>query len=149
MKKLTLLWDLDGTLANCDEFVHHLRTDPKNWDKWNEHILHHTPYWDMVHLFEMYHACGHVNFIITARMENVRRDTEAWLNIVGIQDKHEGLFMRGMTDYRPDYEVKLDVLNTLRSQGIEPDIAFEDRGSVVQMYRENGLRCFQVSDGNY
>jgi lipocalin len=126
-----------------------VRTEPKNWDKWNEHIINHRAHWDMVHLFDMCHACGHINFISTARMENVRKETEAWLNVAGLEGKYQKLFMRGMTDYRPDYEVKLDVLNTLRSQGIEPDIAFEDKGSVVQMYRENGLRCCQVTDGAY
>jgi hypothetical protein len=97
----------------------------------------------------MYAEAGHDNYISTARMENVRYETELWLADQGLHTAYKGLFMRGMTDYRPDYEVKLDVLNTLRNNNIFPDIAYEDRGSVVQMYRENGLRCFQVDNGDY
>jgi hypothetical protein len=149
MKKFIIIWDLDGTLTNCDDFEHHVRTIPKNWDKWNENIRNHKPNVELIELFKMYAEAGHDNYISTARMENVRYETELWLADQGLHTAYKGLFMRGMTDYRPDYEVKLDVLNTLRNNNIFPDIAYEDRGSVVQMYRENGLRCFQVDNGDY
>lgn len=57
--------------------------------------------------------------------------------------------MRSNKDRRPDYVTKLELL----SRYFPPlsDIAFvlEDRKSVVDAFRKNGLTCLQVSDGDF
>ena len=32
MKKDVCIFDIDGTLANCDHRLHHIQDKPKNWD---------------------------------------------------------------------------------------------------------------------
>ena len=53
--------------------------------------------------------------------------------------------MRGRHDFRPDTEVKLEMVQDL---GFTPDdvlCIFDDRQSVVDMWRANGYRCLQVN----
>ena len=52
--------------------------------------------------------------------------------------------MRADDDYRPDYEVKAEMLKTMRDSGFDPKIAVDDRPSVVKMWRDEGLTCFDV-----
>ena len=52
--------------------------------------------------------------------------------------------MRGDDDYRPDWEVKQEMLDRMRDEGLDPKIAVDDRPSVVMMWRDNGLTCFDV-----
>lgn len=58
--------------------------------------------------------------IVTARPESLRKDTEAWVENLGL--KPEILLMRANDDYRPDYEVRVDqvrkVMDTLGQNAI-------------------------------
>ena len=57
--------------------------------------------------------------------------------------------MRKNNDHRHDIEVKPELL---KEAGIKLDsIAFvlEDRNSMVKKWRELGLICLQVADGNF
>lgn len=144
-----VLWDLDGTLSNCEEFLHLIKTKPKNWDQWDNKIVDHTPYQDIVDLVHMHYNADHINIIVTARRESCRPQTIKWLEKHGILDKFIKIYMRPMKDFRPDFEVKKDILDELIRNGQKPDYVYEDRSSVVEMYRENGIRCFQVVNGHY
>jgi len=59
------------------------------------------------------------------------------------------LFLRGDDDYRSDEVFKKDVLDGLIDNDIKPDLVFDDRNSVVDMWRRNGIPCFQVADGDF
>jgi hypothetical protein len=146
---MIFIWDLDGTITDPSPFLHYVKTSPKNWDAWDANLIHHKPHWDMVELFKHHYEVGHTNIIVTARSERCRPITFQWLKQHGIDHMYDAMYMRGMKDFRPDYEVKLDILNNLRHNNIHPDFAFEDRGSVIEMYRENGVRCFQVINGEH
>ena len=80
----------------------------------------------------------------TGRDEKYRKLTEDWiaqhLNYVDVS-----LRMRPLGDRRPDWEVKREMI---KLHG-KPDIVFEDRSQVVKMWREEGIRCLQVCDGDY
>lgn len=56
--------------------------------------------------------------------------------------------MRKEDDNRKDSQVKYEILLDLAK---EKNIlaVFDDRNQVVKMWREAGLRCFQVADGNF
>jgi hypothetical protein len=55
--------------------------------------------------------------------------------------------MRKDKDYRPDTKVKAEMLETLRNQGFNPVMAFDDRPSVIRMWKEHGLTVADVGDG--
>ena len=57
------------------------------------------------------------------------------------------LCMREDKDFREDTKVKADMLETLRNQGFNPVMAFDDRPSVIRMWREKGLIVADVGNG--
>ncbi len=57
--------------------------------------------------------------------------------------------MRSEGDHRPDYKVKEELLGRILKDGFEPIMAFDDRDQVVKMWREAGVPCAQVADGNF
>ena len=59
-------------------------------------------------------------------------------------DTKINLYMRSENDYRPDHEVKSALLDQMRIDGFDPKLVFDDRASVVKMWRVRGLRCLQV-----
>ena len=56
------------------------------------------------------------------------------------------LRMRRHKDNTPDHKLKREWLNDVHWK---PDIIFEDRQRVVDMWRGQGLLCYQVDVGNF
>lgn len=86
-------------------------------------------------------------FLTSGRPERIRQVTKDWMAHRGIC--YDALLLRQDGDHRPDYEVKQDMLNMILGQGYQPFCAFDDRDQVVKMWRDNGIRCFQVGYGNF
>ena len=64
---------------------------------------------------------------------------------IGIQDPI--LFLRPDGDFRPDNIFKQDVLVEIREAiGQDPDLVYDDRNVVVDMWRAEGLTVNQVVD---
>ena len=61
----------------------------------------------------------------------------------------DALYMRSDSDYRPDHEVKSQMLDKMRKEGFNPTMAFDDRQQVVDMWRERGLTVAQVDKGDF
>jgi hypothetical protein len=59
------------------------------------------------------------------------------------------LFMRKAKDYRKDQFVKKEMLDTIKFLNYNPTLSFDDRDRVVKMWREEGIRCFQVDYGDF
>ena len=57
--------------------------------------------------------------------------------------------MRSTKDNRPDDIVKKELLDKMREEGYNPILVFDDRDSVVKMWRENGIPTFQVNYGDF
>jgi hypothetical protein len=41
------------------------------------------------------------------------------------------------------------MLDKIRLDGYNPTLVFDDRSRVVEMWRKNGIKCFQVAEGNF
>ena len=58
--------------------------------------------------------------------------------------------MRQEGDYRPDYEVKLEIYeNYIVPLGYHIDFALDDRNQIVDMWRSIGIKTLQVEPGNF
>ena len=57
--------------------------------------------------------------------------------------------MRAKNDFRADAEAKSDMYDKMLKDGFKPELVFDDRKSVVDMWRSRGLRCLQVAEGNF
>jgi len=87
----------------------------------------------------------HKLIFMSGRTEDCRPETVKWL------EKHNfyipTLFMRQDGDTRPDAVVKLELFNTHIRGKYTPVLAFDDRNSIVKLWRDLGIKCFQVSEG--
>jgi phosphoglycolate phosphatase-like HAD superfamily hydrolase len=142
------IFDLDGTLANCEHRMHYISGDKKDWDAFFGAVKDDTPIEPMVHLFNCTSLHSYVKLVIlTGRSEVCKEDTEKWLTDTGLY--YDRLLMRKAKDRRPDTEVKSEMLDQLLAEGYRPIMAFEDRKTVVNMWRSRGILCAQVAEGNY
>jgi len=73
--------------------------------------------------------------------------TKGWLNRQGIA--YTTIMMREDDNKQRDTELKRRMLNSLRGLGCDVQMVFEDRQSVVDMWREEGVFCFQCAKGDY
>lgn len=131
-----IIVDIDGTLANCSHRLHHL----PNWDAFFGAMADDQPIWPVIELACVYYTEGWPVILCSGRPEKYRKVTEAWLSTYDVM--YSVLYMRPDGDHRPDTQVKRDILNQIRKEDIyNPVLAIDDRPSIVQMWREEGLIC--------
>ncbi len=150
-RKPCIIFDIDGTLANCEHRVHHVTNGNKNWPDFNLGMALDTPNFEIIFLLKLLSQYFTV-FIVSGREELYRDITETWLkNIANIDHgKHyKTLYLRPTKDNRGDETIKKELLVQIRSNGYEPLIVFDDRNKVVDMWRANGIRCLQVQPGDF
>ena len=136
------IFDVDGTLMNINHRRKFVSGDQKDWKSFFDYME-----FDTIndHVFQMAHALhndGYVIIVCSGRNEKHRAITEKQLAF-GKFD-YQALMMRADDDYRPDWEVKREMLAEIRNSGFDPKISVDDRPSVVKMWRDHGLTCFDV-----
>jgi len=150
------IFDLDGTLADISHRRHFVATKPKNWAAFNATMHLDKPNQPVVDLIQIvfYFGCEQGEndqpnkvVICSGRGEEQRKVTEDWLKEHAIP--FHGLYMRPAKDNRADYIVKEELLAKIRADGYDPTVVFDDRNSVVEMWRRNGLICLQVAPGDF
>ena len=145
------VFDIDGTLANLTHRLHYVTGNQKDWGRFfaaipDDEVI--QPLIDLCRVLLM--ADEKKVLFVTGRPERTREDTEQWLIKSGLNtDFKDHLFMRKNDDPRADYLVKRDLLNEMRMAGFEPTLIFDDRQSVVDMWREQGILVAQVAPNNF
>ena len=85
--------------------------------------------------------------IFSGRGKETEAATIKWLDRHGILA--DFMMMREERDYRPDDELKLEWLNHHFPDRSQIFGIFDDRNKVVEMWRREGLTCFQVEQGDF
>lgn len=140
-----VIFDLDGTVCDTRHRLYHLLKEPKDWDAWNAACSDDTPHVYVIELARMLQTAGVTIVVCSSRLVPLQRETMVQLAM--FQFPYSLLMMRKIGDTRPDTEVKLDMLRTLRCEGagsLDIKFAVDDRPEVVQMWRDNGVPCFVV-----
>ena len=57
--------------------------------------------------------------------------------------------MREEGDYTCDHDLKAHWLFQARNNLKQVKMTFDDRNKVVEMWRDEGITCFQVAPGNF
>lgn len=145
------LVDMDGTIADASHRLHTIQNLPKDWKAFYELSKDDSPIYEVLRVVQGLEAVGHHIFIVTGRSEECREGTVSWL--IRNDVPWLWLYMRKEGDHREDFIVKSELLDKLlKESGLQlSDIggAFEDRQQVVDMYRERGIKVFQVAKGNF
>ena len=136
------IFDVDGTLMDINHRRKYVESEQKDWKKFFEYMEFDTIRDSVFQLAHALEADGYVIIVCSGRNERHRELTEKQLAFGKL--KYEALMMRGDDDYRPDWEVKREMLADMRNEGLDPKIAVDDRPSVVSMWRDHGLTCFDV-----
>lgn len=153
MKNIVII-DVDGTISKVGNRLIYLQTEPKDWDAFYEACFEDEPIKEMCRLVQMLDATYEIYFC-TGRRESVRKQTINWIwekVYKKLENKDvidSSLIMRPDGDFRHDIEIKPE---QLKLAGIKlEDIAFilEDRNTMVEKWRELGVRCLQVADGDF
>lgn len=142
------LFDLDGTLADCR---HRLHLIPHDWPAFHATCVYDKPIVSNISTMLALLMAGYEVWIVSGRNESARRQTMLWLRThtcVNFPEHH--VMMRPNGDYRPDDEVKQDVLDNMLDEDRARIVAvFDDRQRVVDMWRRNGITCYQVAPGDF
>lgn len=145
MKKKLIIFDLDGTLALIEHRRHLVEGGNKKWDEFFEACDQDLPNYPIIDVFfGLEHTKNFMVRIWSGRSEAVRDKTERWLATHGLGGVK--LKMRPIGDYQPDVDLKQSWLNELDEK---PYLVFDDRNSVVEMWRSNGIPCAQVEYGDF
>lgn len=144
------VFDFDGTLSDPKKRLHFLEGDKPDWDSFFEACDTDEPIEEMLDLLSTIINASFWDTRIrieiwTGRPERSRQKSLAWLDNHGIDMTDIKMRMRP-DDYRGhDVELKRSWL----AEAGKPDMIFEDRNSVVEMWRAEGIRCLQVAPGNF
>lgn len=154
------LFDIDGTIANNEHRVHLIKT--KGWDAFFDACGEDLPITHMLELLGtlLTHDDQTINVALaTGRPQRVIDKTRAWIEaqlanagfVNGISNFP--IFGRKDGDHRPDDVVKKELIAEITKFYDEPiTMVFDDRTSVVKMWRAAGIPCAQVvseEDGNF
>ena len=142
------IFDLDGTLANCEHRKHHL--DAKDWRAFYAACDQDAPIIPVIHTLITLWRDNDV-WIFSGRSDEVRGKTMHWLGEhVGIYLDEHSVVMRREGDHRPDDVLKQEFLDRMLDEDRNRLVAcFDDRDRVVAMWRKNGIACFQVAPGEF
>ena len=140
-----VIFDIDGTLADVSERIHHVRKKPKNWNAFFQGIAQDKAIHSMVRLCNLLYASGIQIILCSGRSEEHRQQTIEWLAQQGVN--YHDLLLRKDNDRRADSVVKREMLVDLDKTEIL--FVVEDRSRVVEMWRSEGLVCLQCAPGEF
>ena len=140
-----VIFDIDGTLADVSERIHHVKNKPKNWNAFFQGMAQDKAIHSMVRLCNILYASGIQIILCSGRSEEHRGQTVEWLTQQGVN--YHDLILRKDKDRRPDTTVKREMLAAIDKNQIL--FVVEDRSRVVEMWRSEGLVCLQCAPGEF
>ena len=156
MKQDTIIFDLDGTLADIDARRKLSVKDngKMDWKKFFDpaNIALDKPNHPVIIAAQLAHKAGFKVVIFSGRSKATKDATKQWLNNNDIPfhilkmrpTSHPWAFMK-------DDKLKQHWLDDIFPGDQKDRIAcvYDDRDKVVSMWRNNDIACFQVAPGNF
>lgn len=141
-----VIFDIDGTLADVEHRRHHVAA--RDWGAFYGAMAADPVIGPVAALNSMVAERATV-YLCSGRPEDYRETTEAWLDNAGV--RRDALLMRPSGDFRSDVIVKREMLAELRSRhnGDDPLFVIDDRQTVVDMWRAEGIVCLQAAPGDF
>lgn len=146
-----VLCDLDGTLCDISHRLKFVKNLPeggkKDWKSFFAAIPEDTIRTEVLNQLLKLEEEGNKIIFVSARPDTYRKETEEWLekNLNGYK-LHTALLMRDSRDSREDTLIKSEVYDKFLKH-LSITKIFDDRPSVIRMWREKGLEVVDVGSG--
>lgn len=133
-----IIFDIDGTLAHMTD------RKPYEWNKVGEDLVDE----ELAQMARDMYLLGNWILIVSGRDEVCRKETTEWLNKNKIP--YNALFMRQEGDNRRDSIIKKEIFFNYIQPNWYVRFVFDDRDQVVnEAWREIGIKCYQVAEGDF
>ncbi len=133
-----IICDLDGTLALFDRNpfdASHCDEDEVNFP--------------VAHIVETFYNKGYHIIFLSGRNEKYKAPTQQFLMKAFEQNIEYDLYMRPEKDFRKDSILKEEMFDSYVRDQFYIDFVLDDRNQVVAMWRDLGLTCLQVEEGDF
>jgi hypothetical protein len=146
-KQTAYIFDVDGTLANVDPYLHYVRGADKDYDAFHKASINALPNIEVLQMLNHAVYDQHSILVVTSRKEKWRGLTSMWL--AKNDARCHALFMRADDDNRPDYEVKKDILDKINEYWTVVH-AVDDNPNVINLWENNQIPTTKIGnwDGN-
>lgn len=144
------IFDIDGTLAEFDanRLGHLVHGKTKHWDEFHAEMAGTTVIEPVARVLRQLKKAGESIVLCSGRPVGWQEHTSAWL----VQNNlpFDDIYLRPQdADEASDPDVKRHLLSQMRRDGYHPWIVFDDRSSVVDFWRSQGLVCLQCAEGDF
>lgn len=143
----TVIFDLDGTLADGTHRLHLLPTVDlhltDSWTEFHKASKGDAPLQNNIDICNALGRSGYFVIILTGRSDVARTETEDWLRRHKVY--HNMLKMRAHFDNRKDFIIKEEFLRNV--VGLENVVAaWDDSPEVIRHFRSLGITTYAVYD---
>lgn len=148
-KDLAVICDLDGTLCDLTDRLHHVRKpqgEKKNWKAFFDELEGDKPH-DWCEALVNNMSATYPVIFASGRPDDYERQTKAWLEKYGFSTQH--LYMRCRGDHRQDYVAKEIILDFEILTRFKPLFFIDDRKQVVDFWRSRGYTCLACNEGEF
>lgn len=145
-KPQAIIFDLDGTLCDCEHRVHFMRERPKRREEFHSACVFDKVVPACKALIDMAEEKGIKVILLSARPARFKPLTEEWLTKNNIH--YDQLILSHYPELSdPDYKLKM--YRELIEPFTEVLFTVDDRDSVVQMWRDNAITCLDIAGNHF
>lgn len=133
-----ILVDIDGTVAVNDHRGYH------EYEK----VLDDKPNLPVVRVVQALRRAGYKLVFLSGRPDWCKEETKQWLRR-HVGEHFHGPYMRKTGDFRNDSIIKPELFDAHVRHNFNIIASLDDRDRVVRAWRNMGITCLQVADGDF
>lgn len=141
IKPQAYIFDVDGTLADVDPYLHLVRGSNRDYDAFHKASIDALPNMEVVEMLNNAVADKYAILVVTSRKEKYRGLTSMWLAKNNLTS--HALFMRADDDNRPDYEAKKDMLDKI-TEHWNVIHAIDDNPNVIRLWEDHNIPTTKI-----
>lgn len=133
-----IIFDVDGTLCDVRSVRHHVLKHPKDFHAFHADSINCPANPEVLAAAKSAREAGYAVIVVTARENRWMYHTLIWLKENGVE--HDLLLMRSANDFRPDREIKSEILAYLHRKGYNVVEAWDDNPKIISLWEEHGIK---------
>ncbi|MEK0324111.1 MAG: AAA family ATPase [Nitrosopumilus sp.] len=151
--KKCIIFDLDGTLRDPGHRLHLVKNGSRQYDEFNMACGDDPIVPNIAMLYEMlanaivtvpFGSYDDIEIFVFSGCSDIAKETtENWMKEHNLT--YNRLWMRPADDHQKDVELKRSWLHKIQAEGYEVLFTVDDRQSVVDMWRSEGITCLQCN----